>query len=497
MSSTIPIGSRRELFWDEYLIDTEKTTAELKLHKPQPKEVVIDHNEPWEGDGCTFHCIVREDGFYRMYYLGYQVIDQSYTKPNPHPLVLCYAESTDGKKWVKPNLGIFEFNGSKENNIIGPNYFPVFKDTKPDCREDELYKGVFAKCNEKMTTCELWCYTSADGINFKQAWIMTKQGKFDTLNSAFWDKDTSQYVCYIRDYHKVSEGEEATYGHFFSCDGIRDIRRMESKDFKNWTVPVRLDFGDIEDVPLYTNVIQRYYRSDRVFVGFPSRYIEKKEWTANFDQLPGADRRRKRMRQDDPNPDVRRDWRRCGLAYTDCIFISSRDGKKWRRWDEAFMTPGPEREYNWVYGDCFPSLGMIETESDLPHAPNELSMYVPENHWGMIPAKLRRYTMRIDGFVSYHATYKPGWFPSSKVVTKPFVFKGSKLSINFATSAAGYIKIKLSGEDNELVSMEMFGDSLDRTVVFDNGEAVSLSGKPITMEIIMSDADIYSFKFDE
>ncbi|MFA5866132.1 MAG: hypothetical protein WC975_15780 [Phycisphaerae bacterium] len=490
MSNVIPIGSQRELFWDEYLIDTEKTTAEVKLHKPQPKEVVIDHNEPWEGDGCTFHCILKEDGLYRMYYLGCEVLDPSYTKLSPHPLVLCYAESTDGKNWVKPTLGIFEFNGSKENNIIGPGYFPVFKDTNPDCLKDELYKGVSAECNEKMTTCELWCFTSPDGINFKKAWLMTKQGKFDTLNSAFWDNDTSQYVCYIGDYHKAPPDKDLP-------DGIRDIRRMVSKDFKNWSVPIMLDFGDVEDYDLYTNVIQRYYRSDHMLIGFPSRYVERNRWTPNFDQLPGADRRRKRMRQDDPEPDICRDWRHFGLAVTDCVFISSRDGKKWNRWDEAFMTPGPEREYNWVYGDCFPALGLIETESDLPHAPNEFSLYVAENQWGMIPAKLRRYTMRIDGFVSYHATYKPGWFPSSKVVTKPFVFNGSKLSINFATSSAGYVKIKLTGEDNELVSMEMFGDSLDRTVVFDNGDAASLSGKPVTMEIIMSDADIYSFKFDE
>ena len=101
MSNTIPIGSRRELFWDEYLIDTEKTTAQLKLHRPQPKEVVIEHDEPWEGDGCTFQCILKEDGFYRMYYLGLEVVDPSYTKLSPHPKVLCYAESKDGKKWVK------------------------------------------------------------------------------------------------------------------------------------------------------------------------------------------------------------------------------------------------------------------------------------------------------------------------------------------------------------------------------------------------------------
>ena len=486
MSKVLNIGGRRELFWDECLINTEKTTAELKLHKLQAKEVVINHNEPWEGDGCDFHCILKDDGFYRMYYLGLELLDPKVTLLLPHPMVICYAESKDGKNWVKPKLGICEFEGSKENNIILDHNaakfdtFSVFKDTNPDCPKDELYKGFGFDHNDQY----LWCFTSADGINFKKAWRMTNHGTFDTLNTAFWDKYTNQYVCYIRDYHDVP-GEDRN-------NGIRDIRRMVSKDFKSWTIPVLLDFGGGVDYPLYTNVVQPYYRADHMLVGFPSRYVEKKQWTPNFDQLAGADRRKKRMRQDDPQPDIRRDWRRFGLAITDCVFMTSRNGEKWKRWDEAFMTPGLEREYNWVYGDCFPALGMIETENDQPYAPNELSMYIPENHWAMIPAKLRRYTIRIDGFVSYNATYKP-----CKVITKPFVFAGGKLSLNFATSAVGYVKIKLIGEGKELNSVEIFGDSLDRTVVFEDGGVISLAGKPVQMEIVMSDADIYSFSFNK
>ena len=184
--------------------------------------------------------------------------------------------------------------------------------------------------------------------------------------------------------------------------------------------------------------------------------------------------------------------RRYGLAITDCLFMSSRDGKKWQRWDEAFILPGPEREYNWVYGDCYPALGMIETESDLPHAPRELSLYAFDRHWSGLPAQLRRYTIRIDGFVSYRATYK-----SCTIVLKPFIFAGRSLSVNFATSAAGYVRIKLSGQEKELHSGELFGDSLDRTVVFEEGEVAVLAGRPVTMEITMSDTDIYSFKFNK
>jgi len=257
---------------------------------------------------------------------------------------------------------------------------------------------------------------------------------------------------------------------------------MTSVDFKNWTVPVPLDFGGGDDYPLYTNVVQPYYRADHIYVGFPSRYVEKKAWTPNFDQLPGVARRRQRMAT---SP-------RYGLTVTDCVFMSSRDGKTWKRWDEAFMRPGPEREYNWVYGDCYPALGLIETPGDLPHAPRELSLYAFEKHWSGEPATWRRYALRIDGFVSYRATYQPG-----KVTLKPIIFAGRRLSLNFSTSAAGSVVIRLYAEGRALRSCELFGDNLDRTVVFEDGDVALLAGQPVTMEIEMRDADVYSFRFDD
>ena len=475
MTESIYIGGRREVFWDDHLIDTTRTTATLRLHAPQPKEVVIDHDAPWEGDGCDYHCIVADDDLYRLYYLGWGTLDPDVTEHIPRPIVVCYAESTDGKTWVKPDLGICEFAGSKANNIILDDQtakfdnFSVFKDANPACPADELYKGVGLDGNDHF----LWCFTSPDGIHFGKAWQMTDQGKFDTLNIAMWDRHSGQYICYVRDFHGGPPGADLN-------ERIRDIRWMVSDDFRTWTTPVLVDFGGADDYPLYTNVAQQYYRADHVFVGFPSRYVEKREWTANFDQMGGVQRRRGRMAVQP----------RYGLTITDCVFMSSRDGKRWKRWDEAFMTPGPEHEYNWVYGDCYPAVGMIETESDLPHTPRELSLYTFDYHWGMRPAQLRRQAMRIDGFVSYRATYAP-----CQLVTKPFTFAGDSLSINFATSAAGYVRIRLVGKDTTLDSIELFGDSLDRRVEFEGGEVAALAGAPVEMEITMSDADMYSFQF--
>ncbi len=45
----IAIGSRRELFVDDYLVDRLSGKAEMRLHHPEPKEVVLKHDAPGRG----------------------------------------------------------------------------------------------------------------------------------------------------------------------------------------------------------------------------------------------------------------------------------------------------------------------------------------------------------------------------------------------------------------------------------------------------------------
>ena len=48
-SSVVDIGTRRELFVDEFMIDKLSGKAELRLHHPELHDVAIVHDEPWEG----------------------------------------------------------------------------------------------------------------------------------------------------------------------------------------------------------------------------------------------------------------------------------------------------------------------------------------------------------------------------------------------------------------------------------------------------------------
>ena len=63
----IAIGSRRELFVDDFLIEKLSGKAEQRLHHPQPKEIAITHNMPWEGSGSGYHSVFKDGDKSRMY----------------------------------------------------------------------------------------------------------------------------------------------------------------------------------------------------------------------------------------------------------------------------------------------------------------------------------------------------------------------------------------------------------------------------------------------
>ena len=189
---------------------------------------------------------------------------------------------------------------------------------------------------------------------------------------------------------------------------------------------------------------------------------------------------------------------RYGAAVTDGLFMASRDGRTFKRWDEAFLRPGLRTEGSWTYGDCYQAWGILETASSLPGAPNELSFYAVEHYWRKPSALFRRYTLRIDGFVSAHAPLVGG-----ELITAPITFTGSSLHLNVSTSAGGSMRVEMLDADDHTITgfslddcFDIVGDTLDYTVRWSNGTDVSaLAGKPVKLRFSLKDADLYSYVF--
>ncbi|MHC4632557.1 MAG: SGNH/GDSL hydrolase family protein, partial [Planctomycetota bacterium] len=234
----LDIGSRLELFVDDFLIE-QMEEVNLTLHRPICREVVIVHDRPWEGNTCGYHTIFKDGDLYRMYYRGWN--HDNKTQKQLHKAMVCYAESSDGIHWNRSSLGLVEFDGSKNNNIIlkgpGSHNFTPFKDANPNCAPDKRYKAVAR--GEDDGHKKLFAFQSADGIHWQlmQSEPVITEGAFDSQNLAFWDPVRKEYRCYFRDFHS----------------GVRGIKTSTSIDFIRWTKPVWLQYPGAPKEHLYTN----------------------------------------------------------------------------------------------------------------------------------------------------------------------------------------------------------------------------------------------------
>ena len=100
--------------------------------------------------------------------------------------------------------------------------------------------------------------------------------------------------------------------------------------------------------------------------------------------------------------------------------------------------------------------------------------------------------IRQDGFVSRHAGEE-----EKVLVTKPFVFEGTKLLANISNSAVGRAIFKLETADGALSteSTEIFGDRVDKPIAFYEPLPI-FAGKEVVLTVKLLDADIYAIKFE-
>ncbi|MDB4679999.1 MAG: hypothetical protein P8M30_03960 [Planctomycetaceae bacterium] len=478
----IDIGSRRELFVDTHLIE-RLDKAERQIHNPVPQNIAIEHNAPWEGAGSGYHSVIRDGDLYRLYYRGSKlgVVDG---KLKVGPQVYCYAESRDGVTFTKPELGLHEFKGSKQNNIIltglGTHNFAPFLDQNPDCPPESRFKALGGIASEG----GLFAFQSPDGIHWslmREEPVVT-EGAFDSQNLAFWDPTAKVYRAYFRTFTKG-----VTTAKVWKPAGFRAIRTATSMDFLDWDNEADLTYEDSPVEHLYTNQIAPYFRAPHLLIGFPTRYVER-GWSPSMRALPELERREARAAA----------HLRYGTSLTEGLLMASRDGVHFDRWNEAFLRPGPERPSTWLYGHQFIAWQAMETRSSLSGAPNELSLYASEGSWHGDGNALRRYTLRLDGFVSVSAGWKGG-----SLLTKPLIFAGGELQLNFSTSAAGAIHVEFQDIDGKPIEgftredcAVIFGDSVSRTVTWKSEANVSaLEGQPIRLLFELKDADLYSFRF--
>ena len=365
-------------------------------------------------------------------------------------------ESSDGIHFTRPNLGLYEFQGSNENNIVymgvEAHNFAPFLDTNPKAKPEARYKAVGG------LESKLFGFSSPDGIHWKkiQAGPLMTKGQFDSLNVVFWDEQTKRYRCYSRTW---------TGGGY---NGFRAVQSSTSEDFIHWNDPVpnRHRAAHGSEAPhehFYTSATTICPGAPHHYLSFPMRFVP-----------------------DRTKPSVIKD-----TGVSDAVFLSSRDGTNWdRTFLEAWVRPGLD-ERNWTHRNNMPARGIVQTSS------NEFSMYISE-HYAWPDNRLRRLTIRRHGFGSTHADHAGGEF-----TTRPLTFTGGNLLLNYSTSAAGSVQVEIQDEQGKpfpgfslAESDVLFGDELDAAVRWKSGKDFSaLIGKPIRLRFVLKDADLFALKF--
>jgi hypothetical protein len=445
------IGSRRELFVDRLLVG-DLQNATLKLHTPQ---LMLPISPPRPNG--HYATVLKADDKFQFYYRGD-------TKPGNHwkkgweqyhdGEVTLYAESPDAIHWTTPRLGIYPDHPTfPAGNVVLMNEFLVnhnftpFIDTRPGVPADERYKALgglayqprpeFLTVRERRGPGGLKAFASADGIHWRKL-------RDEPVVPEEWGKyfDSQNYAFW-------SDAEQCYVCYFRRfINGHRGIARTTSKDFLTWTPFVEME-ANLPNEHLYTPCTQPYFRAPHIYLALPTRFMANRG------------------------------------AATDILFMSTRGGSRFdREFTQSFIRPGIGAA-GWANRANYAAIGIHQT------GPAELSLFLTGG---------RRYTLRMDGFVSVNAPLSGG-----ELVTRTFEFAGKQLEINYSTSAAGQVLVEIQDDTGKPIPgftladcTPVYGDHIARIVEWKNGSDVSsLAGKPVKLKFVMSDADLFAVKFNE
>lgn len=534
MSAAAPIytlGNKRELFVDDFFIRDLSGEVSRKLHEPIPDEIVLTLDAPHEktnNAGGSYNTLLFDGKRYIYYYRAHGAFPTPET-PGNNNFYLCAAESFDGIHFQRCKLNLLPsgynvvLDRSNTANLgcltpesnVCPAVSTAFYDTNPECPEDERYKMIVT--NEHKVH-GIYLYVSADGFDFKLKtgpFKLDPRCGFDSANQVFYDSGAKVYRLYSRGF--IMAGP--TWKRTIFTHSTRDFITFENAGFLKFDEKFDSLFARGQE--LYTNAIRPYFRAPHILLGFPMRYVEGC-------MTPGAHTsskcERSMLRRATGNPEAEpancedewnarvlsrpdltarafraKDQLRYGLASTDTVLIAGRDGFNFKGYGESFIKPPPQED-SWSYGSGSVAIGMAVTPSAQGHgAPDELSFYCPEANWSFNTARIRRYHLRMDGFVSLHFGVDGG-----TLLTPHFTFDGGRLTLNIATGAFGGFKAEFRDENGIPIpgytfadAYEEIGDDLAMVARWKTHgpDLRSLSGKVVQLAITAVNSDLYSICF--
>ncbi|MFH1738846.1 MAG: hypothetical protein ABIH23_07540, partial [bacterium] len=265
------LDNSHQLFVDDYLIASNQNLTR-EIHQPvkDPRNPLIVADKPWERESIILTFVLRDEATrkFRMWYSTRLY----YTEPGGARVRFptLYAESDDGIVWRKPNLGLLEYEKSKENNFVihGGRIKGLFENPTPDKPDERFTALVLHEPPGDLASDErpyvkregYYLYKSPDGLRWKGdlehciipallKYGMPQGGIADTTIFRY-DRLLKRYICSAK-----FVLPHATLGK------IRCRGQCESEDLIHWTRPrftIYPDDRDEPDTQIYGNIAFPY-----------------------------------------------------------------------------------------------------------------------------------------------------------------------------------------------------------------------------------------------
>ncbi len=454
------IGSDEVLFVDYELI-AKSNDVRLKLHPPRKTgERLVVWEHPWESATINWFSVLRDGDRFRMWYECYDVDGW----PTGDDTSFCYAESEDGIHWNKPKLGLFSYQGSRENNILfrqigegnsrsrvhGSGVF-LDPSAPPDSRYKCVSQGIFQGIGER--PYYVAGMTSPDGLSWTRLPQPICPVFADSQYSGFWDESQQQYVLM---------GRTSGRG--------RAVGRSVSERFDRFgplATVLQTDETHPPDSDLYNPACIPYPGAAGLYLMFPSLF---------------------RHQQD----------------TLDIRMAVSRDTEQWTWPDREtpFIPLGRSDEFDG--GTLYMANGCCEVGDELwfyfsgsPLKHEEVNLETlahPENRRVFSRAVAKR-----DRLVSVTAA------GNGSFETPPIQSVGERLIVNASPRAGGSVRVGLTDAAGRALPGRAIADcrpltqdNSSWTVTWADGSDVApWSSRPMRLQIELQDADVFGFQFGE
>lgn len=477
---------KKHLFIDDVVIERLQG-VQRTLHQPKKYGPVLREDRPWEGTiqtrtGPSWN---PEKQLWMIWYLA--------SGGTGH------ATSKDGIHWEKPVLGLREYKGSKENNLVNETiWYPLYdpKDPNPNRR----YKGVSPRLQVGASGNGFAAAVSPDGLNWKileNSFILSS----DEAN-LFHDADRNLFVFPVK--------HGGPYG--------RSVYLALSRDFEKWTDPrdCLIFHADKRDQDLGRNWIeQRFsgttlqhpeynvpaeygvqvynmavFRYGDIYLGLPSMFHQtgrvSKDWDG-FDRYNLNEEIRKAVR-------LYGDW----TGFHHLQMVSSRNLVDWQRVGDRqpFIDASPTNSGNYDLQTIMPAPPVVRgDEIWFYYTGIKQYAYVTAGRpdaGGICLAKLR-----LDGFVSLDAGEVGG-----TVMTKPIAVDGNSLRINLDASK-GDVRAEILDATGKRAlpgytigdSVAASGDRVDAELRWRAASVAALKGRTVRLRFALRNASLYAFRF--